>query len=45
MSVCSKWSREYGCRWCIQQADPVQTILDPFMGSGTTRVSAFEIWM
>jgi DNA modification methylase len=22
--------------WCIQQADPVQTILDPFAGSGTT---------
>ena len=22
--------------WCIQQAEPVQTILDPFAGSGTT---------
>jgi site-specific DNA-methyltransferase (adenine-specific)/modification methylase len=26
--------------WCIQQAGAVQTILDPFMGSGTTGVAA-----
>jgi DNA modification methylase len=27
-------------KWCIQQADNVKTILDPFMGSGTTLVAA-----
>ena len=27
-------------RWCIQQAGDVQTILDPFAGSGTTAVAA-----
>ena len=26
--------------WCIAQAGDVQTILDPFMGSGTTLVAA-----
>jgi DNA modification methylase len=27
-------------RWCIEQAGDVSTILDPFMGSGTTLVAA-----
>ena len=27
-------------KWCIRQAGDVQTILDPFMGSGTTLVAA-----
>ena len=27
-------------RWCIEQAEPTQTILDPFGGSGTTAVAA-----
>ena len=27
-------------RWCIQQAKKSETILDPFMGSGTTLVAA-----
>lgn len=27
-------------KWCIKQAGDVQTILDPFMGSGTTLVAA-----
>ena len=30
-------------RWCIQQADPVQTILDPFAGSGTTGRAAKDM--
>lgn len=30
-------------RWCIEQAGNVQTILDPFMGSGTTGVAAVEM--
>jgi site-specific DNA-methyltransferase (adenine-specific)/modification methylase len=28
--------------WCIKQADNPKTILDPFMGSGTTGVAAIE---
>lgn len=27
-------------QWCIEKADNAQTILDPFMGSGTTLVAA-----
>ena len=30
-------------RWCIEQAGKVQTILDPFMGSGTTGVAAIQL--
>jgi DNA modification methylase len=30
-------------RWCIEQAGNPQTILDPFMGSGTTGVAAVQM--
>ncbi len=30
-------------RWCITQADEPQTILDPFMGSGTTVRAALDL--
>jgi DNA modification methylase len=30
-------------RWCIDQAGNPQTILDPFMGSGTTGVAAIQM--
>lgn len=30
-------------RWCIEQAGIPQTILDPFMGSGTTGVAAVQM--
>jgi len=30
-------------RWCIEQAGTPQTILDPFMGSGTTGVAAVQM--
>lgn len=30
-------------RWCIEQAGMPQTILDPFMGSGTTGVAAVQM--
>tara|TARA_R110000868_G_scaffold257105_1_gene514190 strand:+ start:178 stop:855 length:678 start_codon:yes stop_codon:yes gene_type:complete len=30
-------------RWCIQQAGNPKTILDPFMGSGTTGVAAIQL--
>lgn len=30
-------------RWCIDQAGSPQTILDPFMGSGTTGVAAVQM--
>jgi DNA modification methylase len=30
-------------RWCIEQADNPQSILDPFMGSGTTGVAAIQL--
>ena len=29
-------------RWCIQQFPKAQTILDPFMGSGTTGVACVK---
>ena len=29
--------------WCIEQAGNPQTILDPFMGSGTTGVAALQL--
>lgn len=30
-------------RWCIEQAEPVENILDPFAGVGTTGVAAKEL--
>lgn len=30
-------------RWCLEQIGPAQTILDPFMGSGTTGVAAVQM--
>ena len=30
-------------KWCIDQAGNPQTILDPFMGSGTTGVAAIQL--
>jgi site-specific DNA-methyltransferase (adenine-specific)/modification methylase len=30
-------------KWCIQQAGNPQTIIDPFMGSGTTGVAAIQM--
>ena len=30
-------------KWCIKQADMPETILDPFMGSGTTGVAAVQM--
>jgi site-specific DNA-methyltransferase (adenine-specific) len=30
-------------RWCIEQAGKPETILDPFMGSGTTGVAALQM--
>ena len=30
-------------KWCIQQAKDAETILDPFMGSGTTGVAAMHL--
>lgn len=30
-------------KWCIEQAENPQTILDPFMGSGTTGVAAIQL--
>ena len=30
-------------RWCLQQLPPCQTILDPFMGSGTTGVACVNL--
>ena len=30
-------------KWCIHQAENPQTILDPFMGSGTTGVAAIQL--
>jgi site-specific DNA-methyltransferase (adenine-specific) len=30
-------------RWCIEQTRDAQTILDPFMGSGTTGVAAVQM--
>lgn len=30
-------------KWCIEQAGDVKTILDPFMGSGTTGVAAIQM--
>ena len=30
-------------KWCIEQCPSPQTILDPFMGSGTTGVAAVQM--
>ena len=30
-------------KWCVEQAGNPQTILDPFMGSGTTGVAALQM--
>lgn len=29
--------------WCVQHASPCETVLDPFMGSGTTGVAALQL--
>ena len=29
--------------WCVEQAGDVDTVLDPFMGSGTTGVAAVKL--
>lgn len=47
---CGGWDRQHPTekpiglmRWCIEKADGAETILDPFMGSGTTGVAAVQM--
>lgn len=47
---CGGWDRQHPTekpiglmRWCIEKADGAGTILDPFMGSGTTGVAAIQM--
>ena len=47
---CNGWNREHPTekpislmRWCLEKTNGAKTILDPFMGSGTTGVAAIQM--
>ncbi|MCR4303710.1 MAG: DNA methyltransferase [Gallionella sp.] len=47
---CGGWDREHPTekpislmRWCVEKSGTAKTILDPFMGSGTTGVAAVQM--